>query len=229
MNNLCPSSSPRKLWDQFCFAHGVLENCVPLFATDGELVVQTKEIGRQTHRRKVLMRSQEMERMVCSCTRDLINDLSRNERHLDGLIYVMGYRRVDHFEPLYIGKTETEGKTPGILSVNLERLDTDTSKFARWGDNAAYHIGDLSACVIDGHPGKKTPKYLKWAEALFHAGGNKLYEEVFFWAKPWDHRQAGVWAEFGSTNLTFLEYLLIGVASRAFGGLLNVEGKNRTS
>jgi hypothetical protein len=37
------------------------------------------------------------------------------------------------------------------LSVNLERLATDNSRFGRWGDNYAYYIGDLSAIVLSGH------------------------------------------------------------------------------
>jgi hypothetical protein len=54
----------------------------------------------------------------------------------------MGYRSGSDFDPLYIGKAETLGKGDGNLSANLLRLDSDTSKFARWGDNYAYHFGD---------------------------------------------------------------------------------------
>jgi hypothetical protein len=53
--------------------------------------------------------------------------------------------------PCYIGKSETVGKTSGVLSANLKRLATDTSKFGRWRDNYAYHIGDLSSIVLSGH------------------------------------------------------------------------------
>jgi hypothetical protein len=37
------------------------------------------------------------------------------------------------------------------LSANLIHLATDSSKFGRWGDNYAYHIGDLSSVVLPGH------------------------------------------------------------------------------
>jgi len=38
----------------------------------------------------------------------------------------------------------------------------------------------------------------------------------------------GIWQQFGSTKLTFLEHLLIGADSAAFPNqLLNDEGKNR--
>ena len=61
--------------------------------------------------------------------------------------------------PLYIGKTETIGKSNN-LSANIENLHRDKSKFARWGDNYAYHIGDLSAATLPGHPIEKmTNKY----------------------------------------------------------------------
>jgi hypothetical protein len=62
--------------------------------------------------------------------------------------------------PLYIGKAESFGKGHGNLSANLCNLHTSKNKFARWGDNYAYHIGDLSAPVLTGHPvEKRNPKY----------------------------------------------------------------------
>lgn len=48
-------------------------------------------------------------------------------------------------------KVRNVGKTAGVLSANLTRPATDTSKFGRWGDNYAYHIGDLSSIVLPGH------------------------------------------------------------------------------
>jgi hypothetical protein len=44
----------------------------------------------------------------------------------------------------------------------------------------------------------------------------------------WSSNNLGPWVEFGPTRFTFLEYLLIGLASSAFGEvLLNREGRNR--
>jgi hypothetical protein len=51
---------------------------------------------------------------------------------------------------------------------------------------------------------------------------------VWFWTKAWRHDEVGVWKEFGLTRLTFLEYLLIGLASAVFPhALLNREVQKR--
>jgi hypothetical protein len=43
----------------------------------------------------------------------------------------------------------------------------------------------------------------------------------------WKGSNVGVWKDLGATRLTFLEYMLVGVASMAFPQLLNHEGVNR--
>ena len=44
--------------------------------------------------------------------------------------------------------------------------------------------------------------------------------------KAWKANDISIWEEFGHTNLTFLEYLLIGIGSSLFpNDLLNKEGK----
>jgi hypothetical protein len=82
----------------------------------------------------------------------------------------MMHRRTDDgcsVIPLYIGKAETIGRG-GQLSANLRNLYKSKDKFARWGDNYAYHIGDLSAAVLMGHHAQKTtPKYNAWASKMF--------------------------------------------------------------
>ena len=67
-----------------------------------------------------------------------------------------------------MAKAETLGKKGGNLSANIKDNKTNISNFARWGDNYAYHIGDLSAAVLPRHdPEKIAPKYNSWAESLF--------------------------------------------------------------
>jgi hypothetical protein len=143
----------------------------------------------------------------------------------------MGWREGGRFTPLYIGKAETLGRGDGNLSANLKSLAKDRSKFARWGDNYAYHVGDLSACVLPGHsPARRAIKYETWAALMFdrvQPAIPRLRRPVYFWTKAWDPSQTGVWEELGPTPLAFLEYLLIGVAGLVSPALLNREGLAR--
>jgi hypothetical protein len=218
----------RQIWKQFCDLQNVQGTWVPLFATTPDGTVNTREIGR-TNIRPILCRSDDMEELGrCECA-ILIDDWTTLEAKYDGLIYMMAYEESGEVIPLYIGKTETLGKSGGNLSANIKGVDKDTSKFARWGDNYAYHIGDLSAAVLHGHDPKHiTRKYSEWGSTLFQDFPSEsplLRRPIFFWAKAWSGSDIGIWEDFGPTRLTFLEYLLVGVSSSAFGGtLLNHEG-----
>ena len=132
------------------------------------------------------MRSPEMEALIVAETAKLVDDWESGKHQYDGLIYFMGWRQDEQFIPLYIGKTESFGKGVGNLSANIKNLKTDKSKFARWGDNYAYHIGDLSACVLEGHPeSKRTEKYKAWAATVFQDAPTtspRLVQPVYFWA-----------------------------------------------
>ena len=135
--------------------------------------------------------------------------------------------------PLYIGKAETFGRGDKNLSANVRDLHNRKDKFARWGDNYAYHIGDLSAAALTNHPvERRNPKYIEWASKIFKSVPNQrpqLAFDLYFWAKAWKSTDVGIWSELSPTRLAFLEYLLIGVASTAFiGSLLNYEGRNRS-
>jgi hypothetical protein len=224
-------SSARELWDRWCYEQKIAEQAVPLFSCDDQFNVKTKTIGTKS-RRPVLCRHQDMEVLILQQVALLTNDWIDGIHEYDGLIYVMFAREAAAVIPLYIGKAETFGKGERNLSVNLRNLHTDRSKFARWGDNYQYHVGDLSAAVLEGHAADKiSPKYVKWGKALFEEFEQrslKLRQPVYFWAKAWKPTDLGIWADMSPTRLTFLEYLLIGVASAAFGTtLLNNEGHNR--
>jgi hypothetical protein len=222
--------NPLKIWDSFCERMQIHDNAVPLFQTD-QLNVKTKLIGKQT-KKSILVRSSQMENLIHSETDILTDDWEQANDQFDGLIYMVFYKNNGSVIPLYIGKAETIGKGERNLSVNIKSLRTDKSKFARWGDSYAYHIGDLSAAVLPGHEQSKiNKKYTDWAKTLFIETPTllpKLRQEVYFWCKAWDKKSTGIWEDFGPTRLTFLEYLLIGVASAAFPDvLLNREGQNR--
>lgn len=205
---------------------------VPLFDVENDLVVRTQLKGT-ANPRLILKRSPEMEALVLREVDTLVDDWQRQEHAYDGLIYVIFTLSDNRVRPLYIGKAESLGRGRGNLSANLIGLQRDKGKFARWGDNYAYHIGDLSAAVLPGHdPSKVVEKYRSWARKLFLTSPTDqptLRQPVWFWAKAWKSSDVGIWADFGPTRLSFLEYLLIGVASAAFtDDLLNREGQNRS-
>jgi hypothetical protein len=217
------------LWEEFCETHTVLESSVPLFATNGAEVRLTKY--RTKDPVPVLTRSLEMERMIRKESAKITDDHKTNGNRYGGAIYLMF--RVDgrRVVPLYIGKTEKHGKKGGNLSANLA-TGTVSAKFCRWGYDYAYHLGDLSAVTCLGHAlNKRPPKYVRWAERLFESFPTdrpKLRHDIRFWIKAWPIGETGIWKEFGPTSLTFLEYLLIGVASDVYpDDLLNSEGVNR--
>ena len=212
------------VWVKFCSRLNIAESSVPLFDVTDNLVA-TKLIGRERPR-PVLCRSSPMESLIKTETDKAIADFQDGRG--DGLIYMM--LRVDRGKviPLYIGKAGTVGKTEGKLSANIVNLDRDKSKFSRWGDSYAYHIGDLSAVVL-GHSGdRNTGKYTRWADALFESYPTDkpvLKGDVRFWCCAWSNKKIGIWEDFGPVGLKFLEYLLIGVAGTVFPDhLLNSEG-----
>jgi len=218
-----------RIWDDFCGGLGVVDGLVPLFGLASTGHVLTHDVGANL--RMLLRRSPEMEALIRREAHLAVEDYNAGRRLIDGLIYMMGWKENDRFLPLYIGKSETFGRGGGNLSVNLKSLDRDTSKFARWGDGYAYHIGDLSACVLPGHPAKhQHDKYRDWASTLFESAPTEmpiLSKPVWFWARAWDNTQPGIWTELGPTRLAFLEYTMIGVASMVSPYLLNREGRQR--
>jgi hypothetical protein len=215
----------QSIWDKFCNRFRITEACVPLFATDEAGNVKNKPVGK--NQRPILMRSNECEAMILSVTDKLVDDWMNKSNQFDGMLYMMGWKQAGRFVPLYIGKTETIGKGDHNLSANIKNLHKDKSKFARWGDNYAYHMGDLSACVLPGHAeDKKIQKYMVWAECLFMES-SKLKEPAYFWSIAWKPSDVGAWEEFGPTSLAFQEYLLIGIASQISSNLLNREGMSR--
>jgi 5'-nucleotidase len=217
----------RAVWDGFCARFDVYKDCVPLFETDRAHNVTVQ--ARGSRRKPYLVRSQAMEQMVLSVTDQLVEEWESGSKRFDGMLYMMGWRRSGRFVPLYIGKTETKGRGDN-LSANIKNLHRDKGKFARWGDNYQYHVGDLSACVLPGHEDdtRQTDKYRSWARCLFEDGTTRLREPVYFWATAWDGAQQGIWPGQGATSLSSLEYLLIGVAGEVSPDLLNREGVSRS-
>jgi hypothetical protein len=143
----------QQLWNQFCTTNNIATNKVPLFETSFDLAVKTKQIGKPNPR-NILCRSPEMDTLIRAECAKLIDDWKQKAFAYDGLIYMMLAEEPEGVVPLYIGKAETLGKKGRKLSDNIKGVRTSTWLFARWGDNYAYHIGDLSAAVLQGYDPK---------------------------------------------------------------------------
>ena len=152
-------STTLSLWNRWCEAQNILADSVPLFDCDDSSRVRTRLIG-SSNPRPVLCRHPEMDALMLRQAALLVDDWKSKQNQYDGIIYMMFAPQTNgEILPLYIGKAETLGKGDGNLSANLIRIEKDRSKFARWGDNYQYHIGDLSAAALVGHPVDKiSPK-----------------------------------------------------------------------
>ena len=143
-----------------------------------------------------------------------------------GLIYVMAWGDFEHLRPLYIGKAGRFGKSEGKLSANLKNLQSDKSKFARWGDGNDYHIGDLSQALY-GWSAYKEPsqKYLRWAEVLFaERSPLRLREATSVLLVPWDEGHRGI--DGAECSVETAEGQAIDLAIAEFGEIvLNVQGE----
>ena len=145
------SASKLSLWDRFCAEHRIAERGVPLFAATSDGSVEVFPYGRDG--RPMLRRSVAMEAMVVE-TVDAV--LGANPSDAEGLIYMM--HRLDErgrVVPLYVGKAGRHGRSGAAVSANIASIRANTSRFARWGYNYAYHMGDLSAAALPGHSAAK--------------------------------------------------------------------------
>ncbi|HOI38080.1 MAG TPA: hypothetical protein PLF11_11935 [Bacillota bacterium] len=152
---------------------------VPLFELDDNLAVKIKYVGSQN--RPILRRHPQMEQTII----DLV-EKGLEDPDWEGLIYVMGWHDLPHFVPLFVGKTERRGIRRQV-SENIRSIRTNTSAFARWGDNIDYHIGDLSHALFRFKAYREPKKpYERWAATLFETpGSTHLVQPVFLYAAPW--------------------------------------------
>ena len=151
----------------------------PLFDAGPALEVRTQVVGR--NERRLLRRSAEMEAAMIDLVQDGLND----PRWI-GLLYIMAWGTPGDVEQLYVGMTRKDGQKHPI-SGNIRRLDKDKSKFARWGDGNAYHIGDLSQALFRFKAYKGVePKYEAWASTLFaRRDPPVLKQRVMLCIVPW--------------------------------------------
>jgi hypothetical protein len=222
-------ASKRKVWDRWISEYMDLSNPVPLFETDSEGVVQIKQHGRDS--RPILKRSRQMESLLSTEGRKVVDDWQGSDDTYEGVIYIMYTLDRDELVPLYVGKAGKYGRDGERLSANLKNIRTNRNKFARWGDGYAYHLGELSAVVLD-HQGdpevnrSRDPKrkYQSWADAMFIEGTRQLKQPVYLWARAWRYDDTGPFYGF-ETSLEALEYNLINLGSDLYPEkVLNSEG-----
>jgi hypothetical protein len=153
----------------------------PLFDHD-ELVVSTMTVGSAN--RLVLRRHTQMEQAVIEI---VTSGLQRPDWL--GLLYIMVHGTLADFRPRYIGITARTGRD-GNISANMATIATNSRYFARWGDSRYYHIGDLSAALLQPvRGGAGARKYANWVDDLFlRASPPTLREPVSFYATSWHVR-----------------------------------------
>lgn len=188
---------------------------VPLFDLDDDLAVRIKYVGSRN--RPILKRHPQMEQAII----DLV-ERGLEDPDWEGLIYVMGWYDLPNFVPLFVGKAERRGiRRP--VSENIRSIRTNTSAFARWGDNIDYHIGDLSHALFrfKAYRAPKRP-YERWAATLFESpGSTRLVQPVSLYVVPWCTYSKGPSGNVCSVQQVTQE--LIGLAHTQFAGtLLNV-------
>lgn len=193
---------------------------IPLFSVDKDLVVQTQEKQtKQNDIRRLLMRSEAMESAIIE-----IVESGLGNPEWEGLFYIMGVNELPDFSIMYVGKAEKRG-VKHELSVNLRNLRKNKSRFARWGDHLAYHIGDLSQALYEFKAYRGVArKYRKWAENLFITyDPPRLKQMVYFYVAPWYNGNKGPSGL--NSSLPAVEKEIIALASVAFRKtLLNVDG-----
>jgi len=220
-----------KKWAKWCDQY-ITEREIPLFYYDeknNQILTEIKDNGDIR-----ILRHPEMEELLAKEVLKIYNSYNESNTSFeyDGLIYLVytfpKYLRekinftletINEKEiiPLYIGKTETIGVN-GKYSVNIKSVQNklNKTKFARWGDASAYHIGDLSDALFANRKAENFTKYKKWAEFFFEEREIRSNEPVYlkfpvyFWAKAWHKNDEGLILNLPCTTC-FLERQLISI------------------
>ena len=131
--------------------------------------------------RPILKRHPQMEQAIIDLVEGGLEDPA-----WEGLIYVMGWHDLPRFVPLFVGKTERRGIRRQV-SENIRSIRANTSAFARWGDNIAYHVGDLSHALFRFKAYREPRRsYQRWAATLFESpGSTRLVQPVSLYVVPW--------------------------------------------
>jgi len=169
--------------------YSVPDDAVPLFETENG-VVETETFGHNT--RPILKRSGEMEEMIRTEGKKVVDDWKTQNGEYEGILYMMLSGNRENLSVRYVGYSSKYGQDGEGLNGNLERIETNSSKLARWGYGQAYHLGKLSAATLNHYEredvaveDEPSKKYRRWDDALFESDSPKLQEPVYIWARAW--------------------------------------------
>ena len=157
-----------------------------------------------------------------------------NGVYYDGLIYMVYLRRsemrveyyngtfVSEIIPIYIGKTETLGRSKNF-STNLLGVSKGNNKqyFARWGYDEARHIGGLSYCFFGIKNKYPSTDYEHWIKYMFDEEARQkkklpiLKLPVYFQIKPWNPEGMSV-QKMSNITTPLMESILIAIGRELF-------------
>lgn len=222
------SVTKQDLWQNWVLKQVDTKNPVPLFDTDENLEVNTRSYGNNS--RPVLKRHSRMEEMIRTEGQKVVDDYSARGGTYEGLIYIMYTLEDEEVIPYYIGKCGKHKRNSDELNSNLENISTNDLKLARWGYGRYYHLGNLSAAVLDYDSLSRVDrtgvsgKFERWAKILFEPGTKHLKKPVYLSVKAWSTDDVGPYVDI-HPYLAELEYQLIGFAYELYPEtLLNTEG-----
>lgn len=159
---------------------------IPLFDMKNDGQVSSKTISKN---RKIINRSKEMEDAIIDAVEFLFEDIDNGKDEFVGVLSLMYYIYLGKPKPLMFVLSRKWGREEGKLSANLKDCKRDSKsrmKFARWGDDDAYHFGGLSNALYN-NTGIFEKRYQKWKFNLFREedGEYVLKTPIYFAIKPW--------------------------------------------
>jgi hypothetical protein len=206
--------SVKDIWKKFL--SWVIQEDVNLFEYDEQLIVKTKMDNKG---RRIFLRSQGMNELIIEKVWKVHDSYyDENEISADGLIYLMYKKQRGIVIPLYIGSTQTVGRS-GNYSANLKGVHNgrNLKAFARWGDDSSRHIGGLSYSFFNYRDqNSNNQKHEGWIKSLFtkenyDMGVPQLKNQIFFAIREWYpfNRING----FENIPISFMEAIFISIAS----------------
>ena len=119
------------IWLKYLKRYDIINSSSDLFQND-QMVCEVKEKNKNSSI-PILVRHPLMENKIIEQVSIIENDYGSKQNLYEGLIYMMFTLRQNQLIPLYIGKTETFGKSNKNLSANIKNLKTNKKLFCKMG------------------------------------------------------------------------------------------------